>query len=156
MTLLKRPFRGFGLGIVRRLRGAPPTETELVIRECRQLIRGGAFFDIGANVGKVSEAVLPLAKRVVAVEPDPKTFAELSTRLGDQITCIEALVGAEGEERTFLFNTIASSSSTSVAPGMDPPGHDELVRSTMRAISLDRLAREHGRPDLLKIDVEGC
>jgi FkbM family methyltransferase len=156
MTSLKRPFRGFGLGIMRRLRGTPPAETELVIRECRQLIRGGVFFDIGANVGRVSEAVLPLASRVVAVEPDPKTFAELSTRLGDQAICVEALVGPEGAERTFLLNTIASSSSTSVAPGKDPPGHDELVRSTMQAISLDRLAREHGRPDLIKIDVEGC
>ena len=156
MTLLQRPFRGFGLGIMRRLRGTPPSETELVIRECRQLIQGGVFFDIGANVGRVSEAVLPLASRVVAVEPDPKTFAELSTRLGRRATCVEALVGPEGEERTFLFNTIASSSSTSVASGQDPSGHDELVRSTMRAVSLDRLARDHGRPDLIKIDVEGC
>ncbi|HEY7799335.1 MAG TPA: hypothetical protein VIA80_11260, partial [Hyphomonadaceae bacterium] len=63
---MKRPFRGFGLGVMRRLRGAPPTETELVIRECRRLIQGGVFLDIGANIGRISEAVLPLASRVLA------------------------------------------------------------------------------------------
>ncbi|MDP3740131.1 MAG: FkbM family methyltransferase [Hyphomonadaceae bacterium] len=152
----KKPFRGFGLGIMRRLRGTRPDETELVIRECRRLIRGGVFFDIGANVGRVSEAVLPHAGRVVAVEPDPKTFAVLSARMGGRITCVQALVGPEGAERTFLFNTISSGSSTSVAPEHNPPGHNELERSSMRAVSLDRLAREHGMPDLIKIDVEGA
>lgn len=156
MSQQKKPFRGFGLGIMRRLRGARPDETELVIRECKSLIQGGVFFDIGANVGRISEAVLPHAKRIVAVEPDPKTFGELSARMGSRATCIQALVGPEGVERTFLFNTIASSSSASVAPEHDPPGHAELVRSTMRAVSLDRLVREHGRPDLIKIDVEGA
>jgi FkbM family methyltransferase len=120
-------------------------------RECRQLIRDGVFFDIGANIGRVFRS--PHAKRIVAIEPDPKTFAELSTRLGD-CASVEALAGPEGGERTFLFNTIASSSSTSVAQGDEPSGHDELVRSTMRAIRLDRLAHEHGQPDLIKIDVD--
>jgi FkbM family methyltransferase len=152
----QKQFRGFGLGIVRRLRGTRPDETQLVIRECKRLIQGGVFFDIGANIGRISQAVLPHAGRIVAVEPDPRTFAELSRRLGKRVTCVEALVGPDGAERTFLFNKIASSSSTSVAPEHNPIGHDELVRSTMRAVSLDRLAREHGRPDLIKIDVEGA
>jgi FkbM family methyltransferase len=150
-----KPFRGFGLGIMRRLRGTPPDETALVIRECKRLIRGGVFLDIGANVGKVSEAVLPNASKIVAVEPDPKTFAILVANLGQKIQCVEALVGPDGAERTFLFNTISSGSSTSVAPGEDPPEHAELVRSTMRSRSLDSLTREYGRPDLIKIDVEG-
>jgi FkbM family methyltransferase len=151
----KKPFRGFGLGIMRRLR-KPFDETELVIRECKALIQGGVFLDIGANVGRVSEAVLPLAKRVVAVEPDPKVFEQLQVRLGARATCVKALVGPEGEARTFLYNTIASSSSTSVPVGTEPPGHEYLVRSPMTSVSLDALVREHGRPDLIKIDVEGA
>lgn len=140
---------------MRRLRGTRPDETELVIRECKRLIQGGVFYDIGANVGRVSEEVLPHAKHVVAVEPDPGVFAELTARLKGRAQCIQALVGIEGAERTFLFNTIASASSTSVAPEHDPQGHDYLLRSKVRAVSLDRLAREHGPPDLIKIDVEG-
>jgi FkbM family methyltransferase len=155
MSQPKKPWRGLGLGIMRRLRGARPDETELVIRECMRLIQGGVFYDIGANVGHISEAMLPHAKRIVAVEPDPRTFAELAARLGGKVQCIEALVGPEGAERTFLFNTKASTSSASVAPEHDPEGHGYLERSSMRAVSLDRLAREHGQPDLIKIDVEG-
>jgi FkbM family methyltransferase len=151
----KKPFRGFGLGVMRRLRGGAPDEADLVIRECTQLVKGGVFFDIGANVGLVSEAVAPHAARVVAIEPDPGTFSKLSSRLDGRATCVNALVGAEGAERTFLFNTIASASSTSVAPEHDVQGHDYLRRSTMRAVSLDRLGREHGTPNLIKIDVEG-
>ncbi len=150
-----KPFRGFGLGIMRRLR-KPFDETELVIRECRALIRGGVFFDIGANVGRISEAVLPLAKRVVAVEPNPEVFAQLQAKLGAKATCVQALVGPEGEARTFLANPLSSGSSASVPAGAEPKGHDYLARSAMTSVSLDSLAREHGRPDLIKIDVEGA
>jgi FkbM family methyltransferase len=152
----KRPFRGLGLGIMRRLRGTPPDETELVIRECRRLVRGGVFFDIGANVGRISEAVLPHASRVVAVEPDPQTFEQLAARLDGRATCVKALVGPEGADRIFMFNRIASTSSASVAAGQDFKGHDELVRSVMAPVSLDRLTSEHGRPDVIKVDVEGA
>jgi FkbM family methyltransferase len=155
MTRHRQPFRGFGLGLVRRLRGIQPDEADLVIRECKRLIGGGVFFDIGANIGRVSEAVAPLASRVVAVEPDPAIFQQLSARLGGRATCVKALVGADGAERTFLSNRLSSASSTSVAPEHDFEGHDYLDRSTMQAVSLDRLAREHGMPGLIKIDVEG-
>ena len=71
-----KQFRGFGLGIMRRLRGTPIDESDLVIRECRKLINGGVFFDVGANVGEVSEAMLPLAslascRRVPRMQPQP-------------------------------------------------------------------------------------
>jgi len=148
-------FRGFGLGIMRRLRGARIDEADLVIRECRKLMKGGVFFDVGANIGEVSEAMLPLASRVVAIEPDPASFLELERRLNQRATCIQALVGPDGAQRTFLTNMIASKSSTSVAPGDEPPGHDYLKRTHMQAVSLDTLAAQHGMPALVKIDVEG-
>jgi FkbM family methyltransferase len=151
----KRPFRGFGLGIMRRLRGTRIDEAELVIRECRQLILGGVFYDVGANIGSVSEAMLPYASRIVAMEPEPGAYASLVARLGPRATCIQALIGPDGAERTFLTNTIASASSTSVTPGDEPAGHDYLLRTPVRAVSLDTIAREHGSPNLIKIDVEG-
>ena len=150
-----KPFRGLGLGIAKRLRGTRTDEADLVIRECRKLIKGGVFYDVGANVGEVSEALLPLANRVVAIEPDPESFATLSHRLGQRAVCINALVGPDGAARTFLTNTVASKSSTSVAPGDEPQGHDYLTRTTMNATSLDNIAAQHGMPTLVKIDVEG-
>ncbi len=150
-----KPFRGLGLGIAKRLRGTRIDEADLVIRECRKLINGGVFYDVGANVGEVSEALLPLASRVVAIEPEPESFATLSHRLGERAVCINALIGPEGAPRTFLTNTVASKSSTSVAPGDEPPGHDYLKRTAMTSISLDNIAAQHGMPTLVKIDVEG-
>lgn len=140
---------------MRRLRGASIDEADLVIRECRNMIKGGIFFDVGANVGEVSEALLPLASRIVAIEPDPQSFAELNRRLGQHAICVQALVGPDDARRTFLTNTIASKGSTSVTPGDEPPGHDYLKRTAMQAISLDSLAAMHGMPSLVKIDVEG-
>ncbi|MDP3494357.1 MAG: hypothetical protein Q8R82_14685 [Hyphomonadaceae bacterium] len=78
----QKPFRGFGFGIAKRLRGTRIDEADMVIRECRKLINGGVFYDVGANVGEVSEALLPLASRVIAIEPEPESFATLSHRLG--------------------------------------------------------------------------
>lgn len=118
-------------------------------------MNGGVFFDVGANIGEVSEAMLPLASRIVAIEPDPASFAELNHKLGKRVTCVQALIGPDGAQRTFLTNTIASKSSTSVAPGDEPPGHDYLKRTAMQAVSLDSLATQHGMPSLVKIDVEG-
>lgn len=140
---------------MRRLRGTPIDEGALVIRECKRLIRGGVFFDVGANVGDVSEALLPFASKIVAIEPQPESYAKLSARLGARVTCIEALVGPDGDERTFLSNPIASTSSTSVRPGDEPVGHDYYARTHMQAVSLDTIASRHGMPNLIKIDVEG-
>jgi FkbM family methyltransferase len=140
---------------MRRLRGTPIDEADLVIRECKALIRGGVFYDVGANMGQVSEALLPLASRVVAMEADPGAHAALAGRLKDRAECIHALIGPEGDERTFLTNIHHSTSSTSVRPGDEPAGHDYLRRTPMRAVSLDSIAASHGMPDLIKIDVEG-
>jgi FkbM family methyltransferase len=118
-------------------------------------MNGGGLFDVGANVGEVSEAMLPHASRIVAIEPDPASFAELERKLGQRVTCVQALVGPDGAQRTFLTNTFASKSSTSVTPGDEPPGHDYLTRTAMQAVSLDSLAAQYGMPSLVKIDVEG-
>jgi len=151
----KKTFRGFGLGIMRRIHGTKIDEADLVIRECRQLIRGGVFFDVGANVGTVSEAMLPHASKIVAMEPEPGSYAALVKRLGAHAVCINALIGPEGADRTFLFHSLASTSSTSVTPGDEPVGHDYLKRMPMKAVSLDAVAQQHGLPSLIKIDVEG-
>lgn len=152
-----RKFRGFGLGIMRRIRGPHPTplEAEPVILACKRLIGGGIFFDVGANIGEVSEALLPFASKVVAMEPDPDASAQLKARLGDRAVCVQALIGPEGAERVFLSNSIESTGSTSVAPGDEPEGHDYLKRLTMTSVSLDTMARRYGMPSVVKLDVEG-
>jgi FkbM family methyltransferase len=144
--------------IIRRLRrgfGPPPREPDHVIRECRRLIAGGVFYDVGANIGLVSEDMLGHAGRIIAIEANPVTFAQLQQRLGARAICVNTLIGPEGEERIFLHNTLEHGGSASVAPGDTPKGHDYLKPTPMQARSLDSIAREHGQPDLIKIDCEG-
>lgn len=148
-------FRGFGFGIMRRLRGGKIDEADLVIRECRRLGRGSVFYDVGANIGTVSDAMVGLASRIVAMEPDPASFASLSRRMAGKAVCINALIGPDGAERLFLHNEIASASSTSVAPDEAHVGGEYSKVATLSAVSLDTIAQIHGQPDLVKIDVEG-
>lgn len=149
-----------GTGIVVALRRALGVDrfdlTAGVVDACIGGVHGGVFFDVGANVGEVSEALLPHASKVVAIEADPGTFGLLQQRAGAKgAVCVQALVGPEGGERTWLSNTDSHTGSTSVAPGDDPQGHDYLVRSVMQCRSLDSIAAEHGWPSLVKVDVEG-
>ncbi|MDP3495354.1 MAG: hypothetical protein Q8R82_19765 [Hyphomonadaceae bacterium] len=46
-------------------------EADPVIRVLNRLNQGGVFFDIGANVGEVSEAMIGKCSKIVAVEADP-------------------------------------------------------------------------------------
>ena len=60
--------------------------------------RPGVIVDVGANVGKWSEAMLHLFSppRLIAVEPTPTTFTTLNARLGgdDRVRLHEVAVGA--------------------------------------------------------------
>lgn len=126
-----------------------------VVHHLLSLSRGGVYFDIGANIGDTAEPLCGFARRVVAVEADDDTFSKLSTRLIGKAACVHALIGTEGEARTWLSNTANHTGSTSVAIGDAPKGHDYLVASRKVSVSLDSLAERHGTPDLIKIDIEG-
>jgi 16S rRNA A1518/A1519 N6-dimethyltransferase RsmA/KsgA/DIM1 with predicted DNA glycosylase/AP lyase activity len=42
--------------------------------------KGDLCFDVGANIGQKSEALLSIGARVVAIEPNPKVLPELEAR----------------------------------------------------------------------------
>ena len=126
-----------------------------VIHHLLNLSRGGVYFDIGANIGDTAEPLIGTASSVVAIEADDETFAKLAARMAGKATCVHALIGTDGEARTWLSNTANHTGSTSVAVGDVPKGHDYLVPSQKVSVSLDSLAMRHGVPDLIKIDIEG-
>lgn len=126
-----------------------------VIHHLLELSRGGVYFDVGANIGDTAEPLVGVASKVIAIEADDQTFGKLAQRLAGKATCVHALVGTDGEARTWLSNTANHTGSTSVAVGDAPKGHDYLVPSQKVSVSLDSLADRHGVPDLIKIDIEG-
>jgi len=129
-------------------RDATPAGMEF-LREQGVLIRGARVFDFGAHQGVVA---LALARdvgetgQVVAVEADPHNarIAEINRGLNsaENLTVIHA-AGA------------ATEGSLSFSEGMNGrvEGRDALVE--VAALTVDGLAREHGTPNLVVIDVEG-
>jgi FkbM family methyltransferase len=115
------------------------------------------ILDLGANIGLASawfRAHYPAA-RIVAVEPDPETFAKLERNLGadDAITLVQVAVGRESGE-VDLFHPAGYSVASSVGDAHADAGSSTRVR----ACTIDEVCAEYGlgRLDLLKLDVEGA
>lgn len=130
----------------------------------RFLAPGGLAFDIGAHVGDRVASFRRLGCRVVAVEPQPGPLRVLRLLHGrDPAVALEAcaLGAAEGalELRLNPANpTVATASPAFVAAAAGAPGwQGQRWQGRLRvpATTLDALIARHGRPDFVKIDVEG-
>lgn len=125
---------------------------------------GGLAFDIGAHVGDRVRAFRALGARVVAVEPGRAALRVLRLLHGSdgRVVLVAAALGeAEGEAdlRVNSRNPTVSTLSpdfvdrTAGAPGWQGQRWDRSER--VRVTTLDALVAAHGRPDFVKIDVEG-
>lgn len=117
-----------------------------------QFVRPGDLcFDVGANVGRKSEALLRLGARVVAVEPQPGCGRELMALFGDEprFRLVANAVGSAPGTATMTIPTARYVAS--LRADWHPGGSPIEVELT----TLDRLIAEHGAPAFCKIDVEG-
>jgi len=120
---------------------------------------GDLVFDIGANVGSHSRAFLNLGARVVAVEPDPRCISELQSI--PRLSVVHAAAGEDGVfgQLKFGHSSVASTLSgkwIESATRVDRFGGFEWTAELpVIQVSLDHLIQMYGRPDFIKIDVEG-
>jgi FkbM family methyltransferase len=116
-------------------------------------------FDIGANRGERTRVFRTLAERVVSVEPDPFCQRVLDNRFGGnpRVALVPAAVGAEpGVSSFFQFEEDGSGFNTLSAKWVAVLAERRLRRKIdVPIITLDALIAAHGRPDYIKIDVEG-
>jgi FkbM family methyltransferase len=126
------------------------------------LLPGDVFLDIGANEGYfsvVASRFLGPRGRVIAVEPQrrlaPVIRKNLELNACQNVTVVEALLGAEDGEERLVLNTAMNNGGSSVHPA----GRLSwlMPRQRTRAVTLDTLFREQGleRADLAKVDIEG-
>jgi len=117
--------------------------------------RGDLCFDIGANHGHKSEALLRLGAKVVAVEPLPACASELRTRLGhfDRFTCVESAVG--DHQGTATLHVSDCDVLSSVDPNWFGQNGQWTASIPVAMTTIDALIAAHGTPRYCKIDVEG-
>ena len=115
------------------------------------------ILDVGANIGLAAlqfRARYPGAE-IVAIEPDPETFAKLERNVADdpRIRPVNVAVAAAGGE-LLLFRP----PGYSIASSLKRSGAERDAYARVRAETLDDLCAELGLAsiDLVKLDVEGA
>jgi FkbM family methyltransferase len=130
----------------------------------RFLKAGDLAFDIGAHVGDRVSSFRRLGARVVALEPQPGPARVIRFLHGRDpaVTLVQAAAGEREGEVALYVNTANPTVSTASAAfvraaegaeGWEGQAWDETI--AVPCLTLDSLVRAHGRPDFVKIDVEG-
>lgn len=120
------------------------------------------FFDIGANVGKWSQSNISFCKQIIAVEASPTTYSKLVTNIRNtpNIICLNYAVCNSDKEYIEFYNCSADTLSTLNRDWLDSTNsrfYNQYTYNTVRCktITLDSLIAQYGKPELIKIDVEG-
>jgi FkbM family methyltransferase len=125
-------------------------------------IHNNLAFDVGANTGQDTEALLARGFRVVAIEANPKLCADLRARFTDKINDGRLVIvdkAISGRKRvTFYVNSADSGWGTTLA---SYAARGETLAGTIEKIevettTLTEIIREHGSPRYLKVDIEGA
>ena len=145
-------------------RGSAGRRAALIKWYARFLRSGDLAFDIGAHVGDRTEAFRRLGARVVAVEPQSALARYLRARFvrDSGVTVIEAAIHSSQKRIVLYLNeanpTISTASVEFVNAADGAPGWEGQTwtrRTRVRGTTLAALATRFGRPDFIKIDVEG-
>jgi FkbM family methyltransferase len=122
---------------------------------------GDLCFDIGANVGDITEILVELGARVVCVEPQDTCLQHLRDRFGNNKHVIivgKAVADSEGYSELYVCEdapTISTMSSRWINEGRFSHDYKWTARRRVPMTTLDALILLHGLPAFCKIDVEG-
>jgi FkbM family methyltransferase len=129
------------------------------------MVKPGALaFDIGSHVGDRIGSFRRCGARVVALEPQPLCARVIREIYGDDagVTLVEAACGPRPGRLTLHINsanpTVTTASRDFVAAADGAGGWEGQVwdqQIEVPVTTLDALVAAHGRPDFVKIDVEG-
>ncbi|MGL4243241.1 MAG: FkbM family methyltransferase [Beijerinckiaceae bacterium] len=144
--------------------GDPERDAVMDALYARFVPKGGLAFDIGSHVGDRIASFRRLGARVVALEPQPLCATVIRAIHGGDVdvTLVQAACGAEEGLLRLHVNsanptvTTASTDFVKAADGADGwQGQVWDAALDVPQTTLDALISAHGRPDFIKIDVEG-
>jgi FkbM family methyltransferase len=129
-------------------------ERQVLRERLRPFVPSGSLaFDVGANRGQYSEALLELGAHVVAVEANPE-LAALIRRHYRGITVEAVALGAKPGKAVLRVGTYDGHSTLSDEWAAVHP--DRWVSELeVDVTTLDALIARHGEPAFVKVDVEG-
>lgn len=114
---------------------------------------GALCFDVGANIGRITETLLELGHKVIAFEPQQECVKEIRARCGrykNRLTIKECALGdSPGESTLFVRDSSGRSSLRQAWEG------EVICTSKVAVWTLDKAIQQFGIPQYCKIDVEG-
>ncbi len=119
------------------------------------------YFDIGAYVGEKTQEFVSLGARVIAVEPNPDSYASLVKRFQDnhKVICINKAVSDTMGEARLSTPSCNLKTVCTLCPDKWFTGRFEGLKEQgfhqVRTTTLDKLIKKYGKPDFIKIDAEG-
>jgi FkbM family methyltransferase len=117
------------------------------------------IFDVGANVGDKAEVFSRIARRVICFEPDPRLAEHLRCRFRGCSRVVVEQCGVSDRDGSAelhaydggsAYNTFNKRQHELVAGD-----HHQHELFQVPLVTLDEMISRYGRPDFIKIDVEG-
>lgn len=117
-------------------------------------------FDIGANVGLWSNANVKNYDKIIAIEASPRTFERLNERCtNDKIELLNYVICDNDCQDIIFFQADADHLSTLNENWLSDSKSrfygQKYDKITCKSRTIDSLIIEYGKPELIKIDVEG-
>jgi FkbM family methyltransferase len=123
--------------------------------------KGDVVFDVGANYGNRTEVFLNLGAKVVSFEPQTICYDYLNTKFANKIKLEKVGLGEKEGESVFFTSdnstTVATLSKNWIEKTKESRfsdidwNHSEKIKIS----TLDIMIKKHGKPNFIKIDVEG-
>lgn len=119
------------------------------------------IFDVGANSGEKAAIFKKLAKQVVCFEPSPNSIKTLRSRFAfsNIIVSPTALSDSNSIRQLYLVEdreTLNSISKKQLTEVIEHAARDSKIRTLdVQTKTLDEMIEKFGRPQYIKIDVEG-
>ncbi len=119
------------------------------------------YFDIGANIGLWTKANLERTDKIICVEASPITFQKLSNELSSnpKVECLNYAVCSSKNEFIEFYHsnedTISTLNVEWLAHEKSRFNGTKYTPVQVKTISIDKLIEKYGKPEFIKIDVEG-
>lgn len=120
-------------------------------------------FDIGANIGKWSIANIDNVNQIIAVEASPKTFGQLKEKCNSKQNILPlnyAVCNNNGKDIVFYESNSDCISTLNIDWLNNPISrfykHSNFTEIICKTITLDMLIEQYGKPQFIKVDVEGA